>query len=47
MKIIGSLSVFLTAFGLTWGIFNRNFLIVAYIGVALSGLYFYGKKGAH
>ena len=47
MKVIGTVGVLLLTWGLTWGIFDRKFLPLALVGLAVMGLYFYGMKGAH
>ena len=47
MKMIGSLAILFSSWGLIWGIFDRKFLPLTLIGIALSGLYFYGMKGEH
>ena len=47
MNVIGGLAMLFLGWGLIWGVFDRKFLPLALIGLALSGLYFYGTKGAH
>lgn len=47
MKVIGSLAVLFTTWGIIWGIFDRKFLPLSLVGLALYGLYFYGMKGEH
>lgn len=47
MKVIGSLAILFSTWGLIWGIFNPKFLPLSFIGLILSGLYFYGIKGEH
>lgn len=47
MKLIGSLAVLFSAWGLIWGIFDHKFLPLTLIGMTLYGLYFYGMKGEH
>ena len=47
MKLIGSLAVLFSAWGLVWGIFDYKFFPLTLVGIALYGLYFYGMKGEH
>ena len=47
MKVIGSLAILFSSWGLIWGIFDRKFLPLTLVGIVLSGLYFYGMKGEH
>ena len=47
MKVLGTVGGLLMTWGLTWGLFDRKFLPLAFIGSAIIGLYVYGMKGAH
>ena len=47
MKAIGSCAIVFLGWGIIWGCFDKKFLPLALIGLALSGLYFYGMKGEH